>query len=269
MGRITRASVSMRAEGEEWAISRRVQRGQRQSRDGGYARLHPHASPSPSLGATSRLSRLALCCGRWTLYALDGYFGLLTAVGGSLAPARCIRFNGCSGYQASPITLPARHMVRREPASCTRRRRGPQAVAANHRRRCPPSPPSLSVTSPRQSERAPAGPRRPTTAAHSHPLPPRCPHAACLAVMRRRHACLDPRLLPKVTCPPLALPGIPHQQSPPHDNHSVPNLCSVCNCPPALPREWSSTCTGAGWRGRQYTPPNPPSPPHHPINLIT
>jgi hypothetical protein len=24
------------------------------------------------------------------------------------------------------------------------------------------------------------------------------------------------------------------------------------NCPPALPREWSSSCTGAGWRGRQH-----------------
>jgi hypothetical protein len=128
--------------------------------------------PPPSLGATSRLSRLALCCGRWTLDALDGYFGLLTAVGGSLAPARCIRFDGCSGYQASPITLPARHMVRREPASCRRRRRGPQAAAANHRRRCPPSPPSLSVTSPRQSERAPAGPRRPFTPSPS-PMPAR------------------------------------------------------------------------------------------------
>jgi hypothetical protein len=60
MGGITRASVSMRAEGEEWAILRRVQRaeGRVQSRDGGYARLrrlhrlhhlHQHAlSPSPS-----------------------------------------------------------------------------------------------------------------------------------------------------------------------------------------------------------------------------
>jgi hypothetical protein len=87
MGGITRASVSMRAEGEEWAILRRVQRaeGRVQSRDGGYARLrrlhrlhhlrqHALSLPLPlSLGATSRLSRLALCSGRWTLDA--GRFG--------------------------------------------------------------------------------------------------------------------------------------------------------------------------------------------------
>jgi hypothetical protein len=48
-GRITRESVSMRAEGEEWAILRRVQRGQRgQSRDGGYARPAPSAPYAPS-----------------------------------------------------------------------------------------------------------------------------------------------------------------------------------------------------------------------------
>jgi hypothetical protein len=87
----------------------------------------------------------------------------------------------------------------------------------------PPSPPSPSVTSPRQSERAPESPHRPTTIAHSHPLTPRRPHAACLAVMRRRHACLDPRLLPKVSCPPLALPGIPHQQST-ISNHPSPHI---------------------------------------------
>jgi hypothetical protein len=225
----------MRAEGEEWAILRRVQRGQRgqrgQSRDGGYARPAPSAPsctvPLPlSLGATSRLSRLALCCGRfgwvWVLWTADGcrrVSGLST-----LHTLQVCMFgvDGCSGYRPSPITLPARHMVRREPASCRR------FTTVSQRDQPTPGRPGTGE---------PPSPRRPTTTtAHSHPRTPRCPHAACLAVMRRRHACLEPRWLPKVSCPPLALPGIPHQQSAiaahhtPHP-HPTANLYLIAAAP--------------------------------------
>jgi hypothetical protein len=164
---------------------------------------------------------------------LDGYFGLLTAVGGSLASARCIRCkSACSVSMAAAVTRPAQsrcppatwsdvNLHHAEDAEEGPKSSTPITVASAPPR--PPSPPSPSVTSPRQSERAPESPHRPTTIAHSHPLTPRRPHAACLAVMRRRHACLDPRLLPKVSCPPLALPGIPHQQST-ISNHPSPHI---------------------------------------------
>jgi hypothetical protein len=246
-----------------------------------------HCPPPPLLlGATSRLSRLALCSGRfgWVLWTADGcrrVSGLST-----LHTLQVCMFgvDGCSGYQASPITLPARHMVRREPASCRRRRRGPQVVDANHRRLCPPSP-TITTFSQRDQptpERAGTGEppsphhHRPLTPSHS-PTPargvPGC-HAASARLPRPSTPAKSQLSSPGTTRdPPSAInnqqpPLAAHHSSPAPDDHSVPNLCSV-NCPPALPREWSSTCTGAGWRGRQYTPPNPPSPPHHPINPIT